>query len=247
MAYRKKEDTIRIADELGIDISGMSWPEMQKAVAQALKENDNIKKNVNTNKNFRKVQKLLANSDRTGSYSGMNVLIRPELKADAQRYLHYREQLGDEVEVDEVSYLGLEGGHINWNSGAGDMRTGTYRIKGKTGRKVEAKSSIPRQNAGLAESIGRDWLVTATFQGKSGYLYKHHYYQSLKAILNMFGVYHDYIDTLRRPGVLFYLTGLLCVRKDVADGILKDIERRVQAGEVKVPWELTQHLDYRRI
>ena len=36
MAYRNREMTEAEAKRLGIDISGMSWPEMQKAVKEGL-------------------------------------------------------------------------------------------------------------------------------------------------------------------------------------------------------------------
>lgn len=226
MAYRNKQETIEIAEKLGIDVSGMSWPEMQKVVSAALKEQG---KPAPKRKAAKPMPKGVDESVRP--YLGKTVLIAPEMHPDAKRYVHYDEELGDDLEVEEVSMLGLEGGKIDWRN-TGDMVSRTFRIKGKTGRKVHATSALPRQNAQITIRPGIDYFPVVKFMNKQGYLYKHHKMNCFKNMLEELEVYDDYRNTLKRNGVLFYLTGLECIDIGVAHNIMRDIEKRFKRGEI---------------
>ena len=228
MAYRNKQETIELANELGIDISDMTWPEMQRAVSSALKANDNDKRVKGSSKVNRR--KARYNKEML-PYLDKKILIAPEMYPDAKRYVHYHEELGDDLEIEEISMLGLEGGKIDWR-GTNDMKTGTYRVKGKTGRKVVADSALPRQNAGIGWNLSREWFPVVEFMGQRGYLYRHPSKISFRAMLDDLGVYEDYRRVLQRHGTLFYLTGLLCIDIGVAENIMKDIEKRAARGEL---------------
>ena len=224
MAYRNKKETIEIAGELGIDVSDMTWPEMQRAVAEALKENDNLKP-----KSRRKTNSRI--NDRMKPYVGKTVLISPEMGPDAKRYIHYQEELGDDINVEEISMLGFEGGKIDWSRN-GDLVTKTYRTKGKTGRKVVAQSALPRQNAQITIRPGIDYFPVVKFMNKQGYLYKHHKMHCFKDMLEELEVYDDYRNMIQRNGVLFYLTGLECIDIGTAHKIMRDIEDRFKRGDL---------------
>ena len=229
MAYRNKQETIEIAERLGVDVSGMTWPEMQRAVSAALKSNDND--NTKKKSSNYKYKKIRFNKEME-PYLNKKILIAPEMYPDAKRYVHYHEELGDDLEIEEISMLGLEGGKIDWR-GTNDMKTGTYKVKGKTGRKVVADSALPRQNAGIGWNLSREWFPVVEFMGQRGYLYRHPSKLNFRAMLDDLNVYEDYRSVLQRNGVLFYLTGLLCIDIGVAENIMKDIEKRAARGELE--------------
>lgn len=222
MAYRSKEDTINEARRLGIDVSGMSWPEMQKVVGQALKREElgEISKTVKTPNSIRPEIKAL------DAYRDKTILIAPELAPDANRIIRYEEEIGDDLDIEEKSFMGREGGGIEYTAGR-DYTTGTYKVKGKTGRKVKAECSIPKENAQIIFRPGIDMFPVVTFRGTSGYLLTHHRLPNFKAVLKQSGFYEDYKSMLKDPPNVFYLTGLLCVDPHVAHNIMNDIERRV--------------------
>lgn len=222
MAYRSKEDTINEARRLGIDVSGMSWPEMQKIVGQALKREElgEINKTVKTPNSIRPEIKAL------DAYRDKTILIAPELAPDANRIIRYEEEIGDDLDIEEKSFMGREGGGIEYTAGR-DYTTGTYKVKGKTGRKVKAECSIPKENAQIIFRPGIDMFPVVTFRGTSGYLLTHHRLPNFKAVLKQSGFYEDYKSMLKDPPNVFYLTGLLCVDPHVAHNIMNDIERRV--------------------
>lgn len=222
MAYRSKEDTINEARRLGIDVSGMSWPEMQKVVGQALKREElgEISKTVKTPNSIRPEIKAL------DAYRDKTILIAPELAPDANRIIRYEEEIGDDLDIEEKSFMGREGGGIEYTAGR-DYTTGTYKVKGKTGRKVKAECSIPKENAQIIFRPGIDMFPVVTFRGTSGYLLTHHRLPNFKAALKQSGFYEDYKSMLKDPPNVFYLTGLLCVDPHVAHNIMNDIERRV--------------------
>lgn len=227
MAYRNKQETIELAEQLGVDVSDMTWPEMQKAVKQALLAKEG--RNTVRKKPVKRTGKVV--DETTRPYVGKTVMIAPEMYPDAKRYIHYDEELGDDIEVEEVSMLGFEGGRIDW-SGKNDLVTKTYRVKGKTGRKVHATSALPRQNAQITIRPGVDAFPVVKFKDKRGYIYKHPKMHAFKDMLVDLEVYDDYRNTLARHGVLFYLTGLECIDIGVAHSIMRDIEKRFKRGDL---------------
>lgn len=224
MAYRSKEDTIAEALRLGIDVSGMSWPEMQKVVADALKREELGE----TNKVHNASKSAVARPEIEAlkPYLDKTILISPELAPDANRIIRYEEEIGDDIDTEEKSFLGYEGGGIEYTAGR-DYTTGTFRIKGKSGRKVKAECSIPKENAQIVFRPGIDMFPVVTFRGVSGYLMTHQRLPNFKNVLVRSGYYEDYKDMLKDPPNVFYLTGLLCVDPHVAHSIMRDIEERV--------------------
>lgn len=226
MAYRNKADTEAEAKRLGIDVEGMSWPEMQKVVKTALekerlgmnpdvgngadKDGDKARIRPNDYRNFKFKRKTLA----------------PELRPDANRIIRYDEDLGEGLEIEERSFMGLEGkGAISYTMNR-DYATSTYKVKGRSGRRVTAEASIPKENAGRSfdpDKDGRDdWFEVVEFMGRRGYRMK-----DFKAALEQTGYLQDYLDQLKDEPNAFYLTGILCVSIPVAHKIMRDVEERV--------------------
>lgn len=215
MAYRNKADTIMEAKRLGIDVEGMDWPTMQKEVSDALKrEQLGIEQ-----PEQRKVD------ERLKPYLDKTVVIAPEMYPDANRIVRYIEEIGDDLEIEEKVF---SAGNVDDSeySTVRDYATGTFRIKGKTGRKVQAECSLPKENAQIIVRVGVDVLPVVTFMGRSGYLFTHHRLPNFKQLLKDSGWYEEYKDQLKDEPNVFYLTGLLCVDPGVAHRIMNEIERR---------------------
>lgn len=215
MAYRNKEATIAEAERLGIDVSNMSWPEMQKVVKEAL-ERERLGAPKTTAK--QKVNPLDASN-----YTFEPTLLSPELFPDANRIIRYDEELGDELEIEEKSFMGMEGkGQINYSMSR-DYATGTYKVKGRTGRKVKAEASLPKENAGRTFDANKDWFEVVSFQGRRGYRFS-----QFKSAIMKTGYYEDYKKDLCREPNVFYLTGILCVSIPYAHHIMQEIEERAK-------------------
>ena len=225
MAYRSKEDTLKEAERLGIDVSNDDWPTMQRRVKEALER----EKLGMTADRVKRVSPYDSRRNSAGMrpYLGKTVYIAPELRPDANRIIRYMEELGDDVEIEEKHY---EAGRVSDSefSVSRDYTTGTFRVKGKTGRKVVAESSIPKENAQIMFRPGIDWFPVVTFNGRSGYLYKHSRFPNFRQALIASGYYEDYKDQLKEEPNVFYLTGLLCVEPRVAHRIMREIEERVR-------------------
>ena len=216
MGYRSKEETMAHAERLGIDISDMDWPTMQRVVADALKKEEAGE--IVASDKRPEVEALKPYMDKT-------ILIAPELYPDQNRVVRYEEEIGDDYDIEEKSFL--DDGSIQYVAGR-DYVTGTFRVKGKTGRKVKAECSIPKENAQIIFRPGIDMFPVVTFKGQSGYLLTHQRFPNFKNVLVKSGFYEDYKNMLKDPPNVFYLTGLLCVDPNVAHSIMRDIERRVK-------------------
>lgn len=216
MAYRNKQETIKEAERLGIDVSGMDWPTMQKTVKTALQREELGFASAGDKAPKATVDKLKPYLDKT-------IRIAPEMHPDANRIIRYQEKLGDDLDIEEKHFQA--GGSTEYVAGR-DYTTGTFHVKGKTGRQVIAESSLPKENAQIVFRPGIDWFPVVTFGGRSGYLYTHQRFPNFKQVLMSSGYYEDYKDKLKDEPNVFYLTGLLCVDPSVAHGIMQDIELR---------------------
>ena len=225
MAYRNKADTIKEAERLGIDVTGMDWPTMQKVVGDALKKEElgMPAKKIEASDADRIQREMMK------PYLGKVVRISPEMRPDANRIIRYLEELDDELDVEEKSFSAGDKSNDELYNMHRDYTTGTYIVKGKTGRKVIAESSLPKENAQMIFRPAQDMFPVVTFQGRTGYLFKHHRFPNFRRALIESGYYEDYKDQLTDEPNVFYLTGLLCVDVGVAHAIMNDIERRERA------------------
>jgi len=238
MAYRTKLETIAEAERLRIDVSEMTWPEMQSAVAEALKAEQAAEASepavLPVQEGDTKMHDFNA-GDPLDAYRGKTVNISPELASDPLRGVMYKETIGDDVAVEE-KYFDLN--DLSFSAESNDVANGSYRIKGRTGRQVEADAYLPKENAQIVFRPGVDLFPVVTFNGKSGYLLTHHRLPSFKALLKESGYFEDYRHLLIEEPNVFYLTGLLCVQPSVAHQIMKDIEEReaMKRSGKAMPW-----------
>jgi hypothetical protein len=154
-------------------------------------------------------------------------VMSPEIRpaGNGVQLFKYDEELGDDVNVEEISYKD-DFNHMNLQR---DQATGTYKIKGKTGRKVIAQSTIPKENAGVSYNPETDIVPVVTADGKSGYIYTHSHYPNVKELLMASGQYHKYKDLFNssiHPENIWYAAGkMLVCRKDVVEYVFSEIER----------------------
>ena len=221
MGYRNKEECLAIADKLGIDIAGMTWPQLQKAVAAALAKQEidetmakvemvvDAKKEPANNSINEKAKKLYA------ELKGQKLTLAPELSPDASRAIHYDEELGDDLIVEE-KYFDIR--NLDPVVGQRNMSTGTYVLKGKTGRKVVAESALPKENPGLSFTFGVDLAPVVEWNNTRGYRWR-----DIKALLEASGYYHEYKNQFKQPYV-WYAAGILVVDIGLTEHVFREIE-----------------------
>lgn len=249
MAHRNKEECIAEAERLGIDVSEMSWAEMQKAVSQALKreelgvldrpiENPEVKQVISTPKEPEMPKD--PDFENLKPYLGKTILLSPELAPERYRLVKYDEVLGNEVEVEERKFdidqndtvFDVSGGEVDYGNVIDqyhDYTTGTYRIKSRSDRKVVAMSSVPKENAGMYYRPGYDYATVVTWKGRAGYLWKHWRYPNVKALLKASGYYQEYKHLFKDEPNVWYAAGkqLVC-NPDLVHQVFREIEEKTR-------------------
>lgn len=214
------------AKRLGIDISGMSWPEMQKAVKEGLLREQVSEPKPKPVKESK--PKKMSNGQVLAACKGQVLEIAPELRPDKNRVIKYDEVIGDDLEIEEKTFTA---GHTpdSMFTASRDYTTGTFRVKGKTGRKVVAQSGIPKANVKITYRVGVDWFPVCEFQGKRGYLFHHAKFPNFKQALIDSGYYSDYKQYIEDKKMTFYLLNIKCIDINAAHTIMREIEKRAKA------------------
>lgn len=265
MAFLSKEEVTTKAAEYGIDLTGLSWPQQQKAIMGYEREHGLQKGHQGgTGKNYSQqeielaaeamvnrvvmeepslepmdwrdapipqepvtiVESTLHEIDQDlRRFRNTTILVTPEIKANAQRALLYDEELGDELILEESSLLEEFERGANLLDGYSDgHRSETYRIKGKTGRKVVGQGMAPKRGAQIAFRPAYDLFPVARYDGRYGYLWTHHRLPNVKATLMQSGYYEKYKKRFTDSNVMSYITNLLVVDINATHAIFKEIE-----------------------
>lgn len=153
------------------------------------------------------------------------VVISPGLPFMRHQLIKVDEELGDDLDVEEVSLLDQMG---NLNEGQTNR---TFRVKGKTGRKTVAQSTLPKEQVKITFNYSKDLVpVVHSNDGlKEGYLWSHHSLPNVKELLIASNAYNDYkaqFSVVQHPENVFYCGNLLAVRRDVVHETFKEIERK---------------------
>jgi len=262
MAYRNKEACIQEADRLGIDISGMDWPTLQRTVSNALKAEElgiNVTKdNIDLIKDVREAvheavdekeaeKPVKRINDPLLPYMDKTILMAPELAPERYRLVKYDEDLGPELEVVERTFdinretdqvydvSGGEVSHENQIDTYHDYTTGTYRIKERSERRVKGMASVPKENPMLSFRPGIDWATVVTFKGKSGYLWKHFRYPNVSDLLKQAGdqYYQKYRKLFKDQPNVWYACGHLVCDPYLVHQVLQEIEEDAKDRAVK--------------
>lgn len=250
MAYRNKEECEREAERLGIDAESLTWPELQKAVSNALKleemglsipmkpvEEKDEAPEAKAKKANPKPKKSEDDWNHIKDYYGKTIIISPELSPERYRRVKYDEELGPDYDVTERHFdinsegmvFDTAGGsteHSNKVDQYHDYTTGTYRLKEHKDRKVVAMSTVPKENSGMIFRPGIDYAVVVTWQGKSGYLWQHATLPNVKALLLESGYYNEY-KHLFKDNNMWYAAGkqLVC-DPHLVHRVFKEIEEK---------------------
>lgn len=247
--YRNKDACIQEAERLGINVSGMSWPQLQKVVSEALRLEelgvspksvlDNIPEDITNmsipNSKFFNNEKP---EDPLAPYMDKTIIMSPELAPERYRLVKYDEILGNEIEVEERSFdidrntdqvYDMSGGEVNHDTKIDeyhDYTTGTYRIKARKDRVVTGMASVPKENPMLSFRPGIDMATVVSFNGKHGYLWKHWRYPNVSALLRQAGdeYYEKYRKVFKDQPNVFYLCGHLVCNPYLVHRVLKEIE-----------------------
>lgn len=254
MAYRNKEDCLKEAKRLGIDVSSMDWPALQKAVSDALKlekmgvqiDTDNV--DTGTPVESEKINNVKPRvEDPLIPYLDKTILMAPELLPERYRLVKYDEDLGPELDVVERTFdinretdqvYDVSGGevpHENQIDTYHDYTTGTYRIKERSERRVKGMASVPKENPMLSFRPGIDWATVVTFKGKSGYLWKHWRYPNVSALLKEAGdeYYQKYRKVFKDQPNVWYACGHLVCDPYLVHRVLREIEDDAKDRAIK--------------
>lgn len=230
MPFMNKEQLAQKALELGIDLEGLSWQEKQKVVGQAITEANRAQETVRevpVVKQKKNVMPTTPNHEPTiEDIKGVTVFISPEMPLVANQLYKYEEELGEETKVAPVSFDAEQAASMPSHK----LTTATFQVKGKTGRKVVATSSLPRWNAEMTYRPDTDIVPVVTCNGKSGYLWTHHKFPNIKQLLIDSGYYHDYerlFNSRHYPNNIWYAAGkLLVVNIETVHSIFREIEKK---------------------
>lgn len=236
MAYRNKEDCLREAERLKLDVAGMDWPQLQKTVSEALKLEE-LGVTVTEDRPKINVGKADPNDPLT-PYLDKTILMSPELRPERYRLVKYDEDLGQELEVEDRRFdidretdqvfdvSGLPVDYDNQIDSYHDYNTGTYRIKARSERRVMGMASVPKENPQLSFRPGMDWATVVTFKGKSGYLWKHWRYPNVSALLKAAGdeYYQKYRKVFKDQPNVWYACGHLVCDPHLVHRVLHEIQ-----------------------
>lgn len=153
------------------------------------------------------------------------ITIKPGLKFMRHQLIKVDEPIGDDIEVEEVSMLDNLG---HFNEGQTNR---TFKMKGKTGKKTVAQSTLPKEQVKITFNYARDIVpVVHSNDGvNSGYLWAHHSLPNIKELLvasNSYNEYKSYFSDATHPENVFYCGNLIAVRKDVVHEIFHEIEMK---------------------
>lgn len=151
------------------------------------------------------------------------IVIKPGLQFMRHQLIKVEETLGDDVEVEEVSMRDSIG---HFNEGTTNR---TFRMKGSTGRKVVAQSTLPKEQVKITFNYARDIVpvIHANDGSASGYLWSHHSLPNVKELLvasNSYNEYKELFSAATHPENVFYCGNLIGVRKDVVHEVFHEIE-----------------------
>lgn len=246
--YRNKEACIQEAERLGIDVSDMNWPQLQKAVSDALKREElGVLDTPHATTPIMEEAVKPKQSNPLEPYLDKTIILSPELRPERYRLVKYDEVLGNEVEVEERSFdidpntdqvfdvTGDKVEHASQIDEYHDYTTGTYRIKARSDRQVIGMASVPKENPMLSFRPGIDWATVVTFKGKSGYLWKHWRYPNVSALLKQAGdeYYEKYRKVFKDQPNVFYLCGHLVCNPYLVHRVLKEIQEDARRKKVE--------------
>lgn len=240
--FMDKETLEAEAERLQLDLTGLKWPQKQKAVldaqrlekegpvdiqgtidraAEEFKQHD-AKEAVHSIQQEPVHVKVDVPNDPMADMRGKKVMICPEMAETPNQLFGYEEELDEELLVEEVRH------DVDSAYKAGkDLVTGTYTVKERTGRKVIAHTALPKQGCGINFRPDKDLVPVVTSHGRKGYLWTHHRLPNIKQLLIESGYYEDYRKRFQDEPFIWHASGkILCCDIQLAESVIRDIEKR---------------------
>lgn len=238
--FMDKETIESEAKRLGVDLTGLKWPEKQQAImnAQSKEKEGNVLTEEDVPEISRRilgdeiVSKIVEESageevlvhveddDPMSDLRGKKVLICPEMAPTSRQLFGYEEELDEEITVEEVVH-DVDAAY----KASKDMVTGTYKVTGKTGKKVVAQTALPKEGCGITFRPDKDIVPVATFKGRSGYLWTHHRLPNIKGLLIESGYYEEYKDRFKDEPAIWHSGGkILACDISLVHSIFQQIE-----------------------
>lgn len=232
MPFLNKEELEAKALQLGVDLEGLTWPQKQKAVGQAITEANRAQETVKEVPVVEQKKNLIpttpVHEPTIEDIKGVTVFISPEMPLVTNQLYKYEEELGEDTKVAPVSFDAEQAASMAGHK----TKTATFQVKGKTGRKVIATSTLPRWNAEMTYRPDRDLVPVVTCNGKSGYLWTHHKFPNIKQLLMDSGYYYDYkrfFNGQNYPQNIWYAAGKLLVANiETVHSIFREIEHKAK-------------------
>jgi hypothetical protein len=232
MPFLNKEELAQKALELGVDLKGLTWQQKQKAVGKAITEANRAQETVREVPVVEQKKKLIpttpVHEPTIEDIKGVTVFISPEMPLVANQLYKYEEELGYDTKVSPVSFDAEQAASMEPHK----IKSATFQVKGKSGRKVIATSTLPRWNAEMTYRPDRDIVPVVTCNGKSGYLWTHHKFPNIKQLLMDSGYYYDYkryFNAQHYPNNIWYAAGKLLVANiETVHSIFREIEHKAQ-------------------
>lgn len=228
--FMDKATVLSEAERLGVDVEGLSWPKMQSAVMAAQRYEQNVCNVIVPAEEDEAPQETPGDPvwihvarDPMEDMRGKTLMICPEMAPTSVQLLGYDEELGEELIVEEVTH---DIGGAQFTAGKTEV-SGTYRVMGKSGKKVVAQTALPKEGSGIYFRPDVDLVPTTTFQGRTGYLWTHHSLPNVKQLLIESGYYEDYRHRFQDEPFIWHSAGkLLACDINLVHSIIREIERK---------------------
>lgn len=241
--FMKKEVLEAEAKRLSVDLDGLTWPQQQKAVLDAL-DDEKAGKEI-SQESMTQIMEMIESEPVPGkevtvhvhvddddfmeSVRGKKLIICPEMASTPIQLFGYEEELGEELYVEEKVF-DIENTGLSVSK---DLATGTFNVTGKSGKRVKAQSGMPKEGCEISFRPDIDWFPVCTFQNRSGYLWTHHRLPNVKHVLIASGFYEDYRDRFKDEPFIWHSGGkLLACDINLVHSVMREIERK--AREMKV-------------
>lgn len=257
MAFMSKQMLQEEAARLGVDLTGLKYQDQQKAVLAAQKnEKDSeavdtgvekievvevkvpevVKQEPTTQVRRRyseiktndvNIDDRLTDEDLMEKMRGRKTIISPEYHHGVHQTLGYEEDLGEELIYETVDYTD-QMNHNLLDFTNGNEKFSSYKVVGTTGKRITATTGLPLESSEISFVPDMDLVPRVSWNGRIGYLYKHHRLPNIKDLLIQSGRYEDFKSRFEHEPAVWYANGLLCCDINLVHSLFDRIEREAQ-------------------
>jgi len=254
MAFLNKQQTEEYAREHGLDLTGLTWQQKQKAISDHMKsiepdEPEPVK--AEASDADAEIARLKAELEEAKArakavpqvpvifdkgkaevqptiedYENAVLIASPEQRPTQYQRRKWYETMGTNKETREVS-LGV-GSDSPFRGNEGGTREATYEVK-DTGHIIQSESTMPKYSCMLTYRPTKDLCAVAEYGGRRGYLWTHQRLPNVAAMLRQMGAYEEFKHFWNdQAGHKFYLGGLLCCDISFTEYMFEHIQRELR-------------------